>query len=69
MAERHSGYQVGGTSPFGMRKPMPVHVEASVLELPLIYVNGGQRGYLVGLEPAALARLTDARPVHCASAE
>jgi len=68
-AQRHSGYQVGGTSPFGCRKPMPVYVEASVLELPLIYINGGQRGFLVGLDPAVLTRLVGGRAVHCASAE
>jgi Cys-tRNA(Pro) deacylase len=69
VAQRHSGYQVGGTSPFGIRRLMPVHVEASVPDLPLIYINGGQRGYLVGIEPAVLVRLLGARPVHCASAE
>lgn len=68
-AQRHSGYPVGGTSPFGCRKAMPVYVELSVLALPLIYINGGQRGYLVALEPATLVRLLAARPVHCASAE
>ena len=68
-AQRHSGYQVGGTSPFGVRKAMPVYVEASVLELPLICINGGQRGYLIGIDPAVLVRLLGARPVHCASAE
>ena len=66
VAERHSGYQVGGTSPFGTRKTMLVYVEASVLELPRILVNGGRRGYLVGLEPKAALALLDARPVHCA---
>ena len=69
VAQRHSGYQVGGTSPFGLRKAMPVHVEASVLELPLIYINGGQRGYLVGIAPGVLVSLLGARAVHCASAE
>ena len=69
VAQRHSGYQVGGTSPFGLRKVMPVHVEASVLELPLIYINGGQRGYLVGIAPSVLVSLLGARAVHCASAE
>jgi Cys-tRNA(Pro) deacylase len=69
VAQRHSGYQVGGTSPFGIRRAMPVHVEASVLELPRIYINGGRRGYLVGIEPAALVRLLGARPVQCAGAE
>ena len=65
-AQRASGYQVGGTSPFGTRKAMPVYVEASVLELPRILVNGGRRGYLVGLEPKSALALLDARPVHCA---
>ena len=51
VAQRHSGYQVGGTSPFGLRKAMPVFVEASVLALPRIHINGGRRGYLVGIEP------------------
>jgi Cys-tRNA(Pro) deacylase len=54
VANRHSGYLVGGTSPFGTRKPMPVHVEASIFDLPRIYLNGGRRGFLVGLEPKAL---------------
>ena len=69
VAQRHSGYQVGGTSPFGMRKAMPIAVEASVLELPLIYLNGGRRGYLVAIDPGLLVRLLGARPVHCAGAE
>jgi Cys-tRNA(Pro) deacylase len=62
-AQRHSGYQVGGTSPFATRKAMPVWVEASVLELPRIYINGGRRGYLLGIEPAVLAQLLKAQPV------
>jgi Cys-tRNA(Pro) deacylase len=66
VAQRHSGYLVGGTSPFGVKKAMPVLVEQSVLALPHIYINGGQRGYLVGIEPAALVRLLGARPVRCA---
>jgi Cys-tRNA(Pro) deacylase len=57
VAERHSGYQVGGTSPFGLRKPMPVFVEASVLSLARIYINGGRRGFLVALSPSELARV------------
>ena len=65
-ASRHSGYLVGGTSPFGTRKPMPVYVEASVLDLPRIHVNGGRRGFLVGLPPHVLLQLLAARPVHCA---
>jgi Cys-tRNA(Pro) deacylase len=52
VANRHSGYQVGGTSPFGTRRPMPVYLERSVLDLPRIYLNGGSRGFLVGLAPA-----------------
>ena len=68
VAQRHSGYLVGGTSPFGLKKAMPVWVEASVLELPRIYINGGRRGFLVGLAPAVLAELVQARPVHCALA-
>ena len=66
VAHRHSGYQIGGTSPFGTRKPLPVFVEAGVLALPLIYINGGRRGYLVGIEPTVLTALLRAQPVHCA---
>jgi Cys-tRNA(Pro) deacylase len=58
-ANRHSGYQVGGTSPFGTRKKMPVCVERSVLDLPRIYVNGGSRGFLVGIDPRELLRLLE----------
>jgi len=68
VAQRHSGYLVGGTSPFGTKKAMPVYVEASVLALPRICINGGRRGFLVGLEPAVLTRLLDAKPVSCALA-
>jgi Cys-tRNA(Pro) deacylase len=57
IADKHSGYRVGGTSPFGVRKPMPVCLEASILELPRIYINGGKRGFLVGLAPADVQRL------------
>jgi len=66
VAQRHSGYLVGGTSPFGLRKAMPVFVEATVLALPTICINGGRRGYLVGIAPAVLSALLGARPVHCA---
>ncbi len=66
VAQRHSGYQVGGTSPFGTRKAMDVYVEASVLDLPRILINGGRRGYLVGLEPNELLRLLHAKPVSAA---
>jgi Cys-tRNA(Pro) deacylase len=67
VAQRHSGYQVGGTSPFGVRKAMPVFVEASILTLPRICINGGRRGYLVGIEPRVLTDLLGARPVSCAN--
>lgn len=66
VAQRHSGYQVGGTSPFGLRKPMPIYVEQSALALPRICINGGRRGYLVGIAPAVLSELLAARPVRCA---
>ncbi len=56
-ANRHSGYMVGGTSPFGTRKAMPVYLEESILALPKIYLNGGKRGYLVGLDPRDVVRL------------
>ncbi len=52
IADKHSGYQIGGTSPFGVRKLMPVYLEASILDLPRLYINGGKRGFLVGLVPA-----------------
>jgi Cys-tRNA(Pro) deacylase len=57
VAQRHSGYLVGGTSPFGTRKPMPVYLERSVLDLPRIYINGGRRGYLLGMDPRELVRV------------
>jgi Cys-tRNA(Pro) deacylase len=57
VASRHSGYLVGGTSPFGTRKEMPVYLEESILELPKIYLNGGKRGFLVGIAPADVVRL------------
>jgi Cys-tRNA(Pro) deacylase len=57
VAQRHSGYLVGGTSPFGMRKRMPIYVERTVLELPVMYVNGGSRGFLVGIAPAEVVRV------------
>src|SRR5829696_2013134 len=57
VADRHSGYQIGGTSPFGLKRPMPIYVEASILELPLIYINGGARGFLVAIAPTELARV------------
>jgi len=57
VANRHSGYQVGGTSPFGTRKAMPVYMERSIADLPRMFVNGGSRGFLVGLAPADLVRV------------
>ncbi len=66
VAQRHSGYQVGGTSPFGARREMPVYVERSVLALARIYINGGRRGYLVSLAPEVLTRELKAQPVDCA---
>jgi Cys-tRNA(Pro) deacylase len=69
VASRHSGYLVGGTSPFGVRKPMPVYVEQGILALGKIYINGGRRGYLIGIDPAILTRLLQAAPVQCALEE
>jgi Cys-tRNA(Pro) deacylase len=66
VAQRHTGYLVGGTSPFATRKPLPVYVERSVLDLPRIWINGGRRGYLVGIDPAVLVGPLGARPVECA---
>ncbi|QDL53864.1 aminoacyl-tRNA deacylase [Rhodoferax aquaticus] len=66
VANRHSGYQVGGTSPFATRKTMPVFVESSVLELPKILINGGRKGYLVGIAPQVCVDLLGAKPVQCA---
>ncbi|WP_206997506.1 Cys-tRNA(Pro) deacylase [Trinickia mobilis] len=69
VASRHSGYLVGGTSPFGTKKTMPVYVESSILELDTIYLNGGKRGYLVSLAPGVLTALLAAKPVQCASVD
>ena len=67
VAQRHSGYLVGGTSPFGFRRAgVPVYVEATVLELPRILINGGRRGYLVGIAPRVLVDLLGAKAVGCA---
>jgi Cys-tRNA(Pro) deacylase len=66
VAQRHSGYQIGGTSPFGTRKALPVYVEESILALPRIYINGGRRGYLVGIDPKVLTAVVGARAVNCA---
>ena len=69
VAQRHSGYMIGGTSPFGTRKAMPVYVEESILALPRIYINGGRRGFLVALAPQVLLDLLQAKPVQCALPE
>jgi len=66
VAERHTAYRVGGTSPFGTRKRMPVYVERGVLELERIWINGGSRGYLVGIAPADLVALLAPTPVEAA---
>ncbi|GAC1407915.1 MAG: Cys-tRNA(Pro) deacylase [Burkholderiaceae bacterium] len=66
VAQRQSGYQVGGTSPFGTRKSMPVYVERSIFDLNKIYINGGRRGYLVGIVPEVLVRLLPVTLVDCA---
>ena len=69
VAQRHSGYMVGGTSPFGTRRQMPVYIESTILELPKIAINGGRRGYLVGIDPQVCVTLLAAKPVQCALAE
>ena len=66
VAQRHSGYLIGGTSPFGTKKALPVYVQASVLVLPRIYINGGRRGFLVGISPAVLTGALAAKTVDCA---
>jgi Cys-tRNA(Pro) deacylase len=68
-AERHSGYRVGGTSPFGTRKPLPVFMERSILALPDVYINGGRRGFLVRLKSADLARALSAQLVDVAAGD
>ena len=69
VANRHTGFLVGGTSPFGTKKAMPIYMEKSILDLPLIYLNGGRRGFLVGIDPAVLSGPLGAKPVQCALAE
>lgn len=68
-ANRNSGYLVGGTSPFGTRKTMPVYIEETILSLPRILINGGRRGYLVGIAPAVCVQLLGAKAVQCALTE
>jgi len=67
VADKHSGYKVGGTSPFGLRKKMPVYVESSILALPVIYINGGARGFLVALAPDAISQVLAATQVTVAT--
>ena len=69
IASKHSGYLVGGTSPFATRKTMPVYYEQSIADLPRLLINGGRRGYLVELAPTVCIRLLEARAVQCALAE
>ena len=66
VANGHSGYLVGGTSPFGTRRRMPVYIEATILALPQILINGGRRGYLVGIDPQVCVSLLGAKAVQCA---
>ena len=66
VAQKNSGYMVGGTSPFGLRKDMPVYVESSILALAKIWINGGRRGFLVGINPQVLVNELGAKPVECA---
>jgi Cys-tRNA(Pro) deacylase len=66
VANRHSGFLVGGTSPFGTKKVMPVYVEKTILELDRIYIDGGRRGYLIGIAPAAMQAVLKMTPVDCA---
>ena len=69
VANRHSGYLLGGTSPFGTRRAMPVFIEESILALPKILINGGRRGYLVGIDPVVCVQLLEAKRVQCALAD
>ncbi len=66
IAQKHSGYLVGGTSPFGTKKRLPIYVEKTILDLPKIYINGGKRGYLVGIDPNVLVVHLNAVAVECA---
>ncbi|MBU3988556.1 MAG: Cys-tRNA(Pro) deacylase [Gammaproteobacteria bacterium] len=67
-AQRHTGYLVGGCSPFGTKKQLPVCMEKTILDLPLIYINGGQRGYLVGVHPHDILRVLQPKIVECSQA-
>ena len=69
VAQRHTGFMVGGTSPFGTKKAMPVYVEESILSLETIYINGGRRGFLVALKPQVVTEVLNAKAVNCALAD
>lgn len=69
VANRHTGFLVGGTSPFGTKKQMPVYIEKTILDLPLIYINGGRRGYLVGVHPHDILRVLQPKVVEAALKE
>ncbi len=66
VANRHSGYQVGGTSPFGLRKKLPIYLQETILDLPLIYINGGGKGFLVSLDPREIIRTLQPKLVNVA---
>ncbi|RJF99394.1 Cys-tRNA(Pro) deacylase [Noviherbaspirillum saxi] len=66
VANRHSGFLVGGTSPFGTRKAMPVYIEQGILDVDKIYINGGRRGYLIGIDPKIIPAVLPAKPIQCA---
>lgn len=69
VAQRHTGYLVGGTSPFGTKKKLPVFIEKTILDLPLIYINGGRRGFLVGVQPHEILRVLHPVQVECGLAD
>ncbi len=69
VASKHSGYLVGGTSPFATRREMPVYIEETILSLPRIFINGGGRGFLINIDPQVCVQLLGAKPVHCALEE
>ena len=69
VANKHSGYLVGGTSPFGLKREMPIFIEEKILSLPRIFINGGRRGYLIQIDPQVCALLLQAQPVNCALAD
>jgi len=68
IADKHSGYQVGGTSAFGTKRTMPVYIERTILDLPRVHLNGGRRGFLIALDPKEIVRVLGAKPVDVATA-